>query len=36
MYIMTTNRMTSGDESNQRNGLGGAFGGVGRGFIPPT
>jgi hypothetical protein len=34
-YIITTSRITSGDESNQRNGSGGGFGRLGEGFIPP-
>jgi hypothetical protein len=32
---MTTSRMTSGDESNQRNGSGATFGGLDLGFILP-
>ncbi|HEV2364059.1 MAG TPA: hypothetical protein VGS12_07680 [Caulobacteraceae bacterium] len=34
-YIITTRRITSREESNQRNELGGAFGAVGFGFIQP-
>ena len=34
-YIITTSRITSGEESNQRNGLGGSLGGVFGVFIRP-